>query len=298
MREPELQRGKTYEHTYGGWIKFFRDCAEDPSDVWKVPATWAPFLTYLGCKVLSTVQYFNEDALAPPPYAMQIAQQRGRLRELVEWVSSMRPELVDSLYKSDIEWAVANRQHTWRNDFNVTCNGSFFRPEVLAFIDKLRKHTPKPAELTVIMPCAADKPYPAPLHRMVSTVVRTAARYTTIEYVIATGVLGLIPQDLWDEAPRYDSGLPNEERVYNEATRYFRKLTVKDTGRIIVYSDFYAPVVMDALLDVGHLASWPVRGPVEATIAQAVHPEHAHVEYIDLMAPQHLMALRDEVNRR
>ncbi len=284
MRRPDLASGHTYEHTYSGWLTFFEDCAVNPGPVHDVPRSWVPFLMYLGCTVTTPFVWFSEDSMAVPVAFVSAAINAKRLRELVEFSSTLRPELVDALYRSDVVWATKNRQHQWQDAFNVTCNGSFFRPEVVAYIDQLRKYEPPHAPVTIVLPCAADKPYPAALHRA----VRDIAPHANL--VIATGVLGLIPEDLWPICPTYDSGIPNEVRVHDEVIAYFHR---NATPRVVVYCDFYAPTVMDALSVIGIHADWPIARTVLDTTKVYTHQNHAHVEYINLLAEPNLAALRE-----
>jgi hypothetical protein len=60
----------------------------------------------------------------------------------------------------------------------------------------------------------------------------------------ATGVLGLVPMALWPSMPWYDSGIPNEWRLYNTVRNYFDRFRHE---RIVVFSDYYAIAIQHAL---------------------------------------------------
>jgi hypothetical protein len=205
----------------------------------------------------------------------------GRLRELVEWYSALRPELVDGLYKSDVQWPTVGRAHAMQREFNVTCNGSFFRPEVLAMVEEVRRYKQPFSDYTVFVPCAADKPYPAPLHQAV-------AQWAPNAYlVVATGVVGVIPSELWGVAPLYDSGIPNKLRVRETVANYAR-VNLSRLGGVIIYSDFYGEDVAAGLDEAGVPYVWPVRTAVLRTRDAAARPEHAVPEYINLLDPGNL----------
>ena len=302
MLTPDLRGGgATYEHTYGRWLEFFRNVAAQPRvTVGGVPTSWVPFLAYLGADVTSARVHFAVDELWSWPSvqaAVVAAQGTGLLRELVEVFSVLRPELADALYKSDVLWQVPGRRHTAQRNFNVTCLGAFSRPEVLDYIDVLRAWQPPgnvSDRVAVLVPCAADKPYPAPLHRDVLEVI--GAR-TDVDLYVVTGVLGLIPQALWSVAPVYDSGIPNMERVGEETFRFFSRNVYR---KIAIYSDFYGYTISRALRDAGARDGldyeWVCFDEVAFQYQQlkAASPRAQHLvyEYIDLRAPANLARLR------
>lgn len=244
----KLPTGRRYEDEYGVWLDFFQTIAESVAqgievDVHFAPRSWTAFIYYLGGHVHADKTHFDEDLLiarCPADLHFQ-AKENGRLRELVELHSASRPELVDALYKADMEWKVdkSKWRHTWQREFKVTCNGSFFRPEVLEYINEdLPKYTPTKKNC-VIVPCAADKPYPADLHKAVRSVIPD-----DFEILIGTGVLGIVPEGLWDVMPLYDSGLPNQWRLMNIAADFFTKHHYEN---VVVYSDFYNTAIWRGL---------------------------------------------------
>lgn len=258
----ELPKGKTYEDSYGAWLDIFRQVACSPIDarltIRGAPRSWVTLLAYLGGRVIEPQVHFEEDLfLNSVSEDMFSAVEKGRLRELVEMHSTLRPELVDALYKSDVEWPTIERLHQTQKKFNVTNNGSFHRPEVLAYLRWLKTYrATKPR--CVVVPCAADKPYPAPLHQRVIQVLESKGVRHLYEVLIASGVLGILPEAAWSDAPEYDAGLPYPWRLFHVASQFF---SANDYEKIVVYSDYnHEPLCMA----IGHDPSESRRYPLFA----------------------------------
>jgi hypothetical protein len=97
--------------------------------------------------------------------------------------------------------------------------------------------------------------------------------------LVTTGVLGLIPLEYQHEAPVYDSGLPNKERVEHTVRWYFTKFA-KQYSAIIVYSDFYAEAIY--------------KGIKETNLAyntKYIFGHYTRDTYENLMKPENLDAL-------
>ena len=129
----------------------------------------------------------------------------------------------------------------------------------------------------VLVPCAADKPYPAPMH--------TAVRKNIPEnydIIIATGVLGLVPESRWDTMPLYDSGMPYEWRLMKTVNWFFSKyVTYYDT--VVVYSDFYS-----AAINIGFsMSAFPRKN------VYFVFPPGYYAEYQDLLSEENLGKLKE-----
>ena len=274
-----LPEGETYENTYGAWLNLFRAVAEaeEKPSLFEVPASWAPLLFYLGADIQTVRSHFPEDKLTDfLPLDLEVAEARGMLRELVEVYSALRPELVDALYKSDVEWyTVGRRHHCMKLDFKVTCNGSFFRPEVMKYLRETLPSYQQTKNKCVIVPCAADKPYPAPLHRAVRENITE-----DYEIIVASGVLGLIPESLWGRAPNYDSGMPYEWRVMQSVLEFFDEHRY---DRILVYSEYNALAIKKGLRDAS-------LGP--PTVVFLFQPRY-YDAYENLLDPKHLARLRE-----
>jgi len=257
-----MPRGSRYEDTYGGWLDIFERVATTDSAPFVVhgpPVSWASLLTYLGADVVAPQVHFPEDRMLRfVADDIHQAVSNGRLRELVEMHSTLRPELVDALYKSDVEWPTCRRRHTMQKRFNVTCNGSFFRPEVMTYLRNFERYIPRKPKC-VIVPCAADKPYPAPIHDAIIRVMERRGCRDEYEIIIATGVLGLLPESLWGEAPEYDAGLPNPWRLQDAVMRFFDRVTY---NRVIVYSDYNAEAISLGFYRCANQPSvqWPLPG--------------------------------------
>jgi hypothetical protein len=239
-----LPSGKTYEDRYGAWLDLFHSIAltppEDTIEVLNPPASWVALLLYMNCTVTFPLNHFAEDQI--PLSAVQelicLADSGSLRRSDIESMCTFRPETIDGLYKFDNEWgnrARALRAVREEREFVVTTTAAFFRPEVqewLTFI--LPNYVPKKSKV-VLCPCAADKPYPATLHKAL------LERLPPDWYLAnATGVLGLVPQDLWPLMPHYDSGIPNEQRVEEVVRDYFTRHSHR---AVVCYSDFYAGAI-------------------------------------------------------
>jgi predicted RNA-binding protein len=271
--------GKRYEDQYGKLLEVFKTVAESPEEVMVVaaPRSWGSLIYYLGGECITTTRY-SEDTLLPHDnmsgYVHQ-AEKNGMLRELVEVHSALRPELVDALYKSDMEWKTVNRRHQWKKSFNVTCNGSFFRPEVLDYINNiLPTHNPTKTKC-VLCPCAADKPYPSPMHEAILKVLPE-----DYELIVVTGVLGLVPQALWDRMPVYDAGLPSQWRITTMVADYFHKHP--RYTKVVVYSEFNAESIYRGFASM-RAESCPY--DIRYIFGQS------NIEYLDLMSDENIAKL-------
>lgn len=244
----QMPTGVRYEDTYGAWLSVFKMLAEsrDKYDVTSCPRSWASLVYYLGNEVLSVRDYFATDPIARcTPELLQHFEAAGLLRSVIENHATLRPELVDALYKVDMEWGSVLRLQRVSEGYTpdpmilVTSNSSFFRPEFLHYLDKVLPRFHQTKKKCVIVPCAADKPYPAPLHLAVRSNIPD-----DYEIIIATGVLGLVPESLWPKMPLYDSGMPNQWRCMLTVEKFFQMYHFTN---IVVYSDFYASAVCRGL---------------------------------------------------
>ena len=274
-------KGEAYAHEYDGFLGFFRSLghATEAQVCLNVPRSWAPFVAYLGHTVKS-VQAVKEWGEAEGPGLDWLAAYRAAAdpRRVVEMASTARPELVHALYLADTEWPCPLRARgPLQPAFPVTCNGSFFRREVLGYTRRLQSYTPPPGvQRAVIVPCAAVKPYPSPLHKAVQQRLPDRSWHV----IVATGVLGLLPEELWPVAPEYDSGLPYLDRVTQTARWYFSR---HHYGRVVVFSDFYAYALRQGLRDVPRL-------PVSYVLG-----DHYRDTYENLLLPEHLNRLEMEM---
>jgi Domain of unknown function (DUF5591) len=269
-----------YEDQYGHYLKFFQQIAEaeEPHYVANCPSTWRPFVEYMGHTVSSTVHYFDSckavDAMHPH-YADFPDQ-----RHFIEVVSTFRPELVDALWKFDMQWDVPDFRRLTQpriaegEEIIISNNGSYHRRELLEYFPKLDAYSPAAdKDSVVLVPCAADKPYPAPLHSAV--IERMPSNFYLANI---TGVLGVVPQDLWPVMPLYDSGIPNEWRLVNVATEYFKR---NRHSRIVVYIDFYSLALKTAFDKAG----------VDPDTVTWINPVEFYADYLDLLDPYRLHQL-------
>ena len=283
------ESGKTYEDAYGGWLAILKTVAESetPVTVEDCPRSWIPFVMYLGGQPVNATSQHAEDFLVGNGIEDRVvgASRRGQLRALVEMCASIRPELIDALWKSDCQWKTVGR---WddsgfvrvgvRDELIPVANyGAFTRPEFLEYDYKLQEYVLNAHGHfgCVISACAADKPYPSPHHEAIGQLLPDKSWHQ----VVATGVLGIVPEELWSTMPLYDSGMPNLWRCMAMASWYFAKVTYV---RIVVYADFYNRALAMALA--------PLANTVEIAWVHSVGPR---AEYTDLCAPESLARLDD-----
>lgn len=266
-----------YAHEYDNYLNFFRTLAyaDAPVICDNVPPCWVPLVLYLGHTASTQEDWWDSDSIDWRK-AWNNFQDK---RRIVEISSACRPELVHSLYCVDTEWPCPLRKKQSEKEFLVTCNGSFFRDEVLEYGKRLQEFVPTKRKC-VLVPCAAIKPYPAPLHKEV--LKRLPSDW---HLITATGVLGLVPQELWDEMPLYDSGLPNLFRCRETVAWYFSKHIYQN---IVVYSDFYASAIHDGL-------SQSSSRYIDSTF---VLGHHYRDTYENLLLAEHLMALERAICER
>lgn len=276
------EHGPGYSHEYDGYLAFFKLLAYSEKSVKcvNVPNCWTPFVYYLGHEVASVkarlMPGWEFEAFDWPLFYRASSDQR----RAVEIASVCRPELVHALYCADTEWPCLRRKVYNVQEFPVTCNGSFFRPEVQDFRAKLEGFKPT-KRYAVLTPCAAEKPYPSAMHRAV--IARLDERFHVI---VCTGVLGLVPEELWGEMPHYDSGLPNLERVSETVAWYFTK---HDYDEVIVFSDFYAYAVEEG---VKRMRSQHSGRPLSV---RYLFGNYYRDTYENLMLPEHLHRLERAV---
>ncbi len=278
------ESGRTYEDEYGGWLKEFKAIAESTELVMvdPCPSSWFPLVWYLGGTTGNgkIVERFPEDWLVGKDIRERTidAEDGGQLRTLVEMCCAIRPELIDALWKSDCQWNTVGRRHQHEKGTIVVANyGAYTRPELLEYDFKLQAWVrDNPGHFgCVVSACAADKPYPAAHHKAIAERLPDKSWHQ----VTATGVLGIIPEELWPVMPHYDSGMPNLWRCMAVAHWYFSKM---DYTRIVVYSDFYNRALMLAL---GQLAN--------SAEIMFVHSMGPRAEYLDLCDDDHLTRLED-----
>ncbi len=258
----EMPSGARYEDTYGAYLEIFKQIAESPAEeeitIINPPRCWAPLLSYLDCRCRGYQIYFPHDSEFDPYQAFFD-------RTSVEVLCGFRPELIDALWKVDREWNTTHVcQFPYEKEFIVTNNGSFDRQEIQEYEKQLDLYVPVKRKVCLV-PCAADKPYPALLHQEV------LKRMPDDYYLcVATGVLGLVPQDLWDIAPHYDSGCPNLYRVLTTVRDYFTRVR---HNHVVVYCDFYSEAI-----DIGY------RESLGRDITH-INTDFPYTNYINLLDP-------------
>lgn len=270
----DMPQGQSYEDRYQGYLKIFERIAAVPKGqevvVLGAPWSWVPLLWHLNCGTRQSRVVFEHCRYVDGALYNTFID-----RTSVEVLCGFRPETSDALWKLDVGQYSQQRvrQYPKTDEFIVTTNGSFHRPEVMEFRAKLHAYVPKKRNV-VLVPCAADKPYPAPMHQKVLEMMPDDYYMMNV-----TGVLGLIPMDLWPDMPWYDSGIPNRWRVAEDVQRYF---AMYPHDRIISYCDFYNQAIEVGLNNTVQRAS----------IAIFVNEVKFYHDYLDLMAPDRLAKLK------
>lgn len=282
--EEYLSKQPLYESTYGQYIEFFKRLATSPErlELRLIPVTWAPFAMYLGHTVINYVYEFPSCVVVAN--MIRHYNEYQDKRAFVEAVSTFRPELSDTLWKYDIEWAAdvpaerRNRHVMPGHEILITNNGSFHRPEIMNYFPELDAYVPTKSKV-VMVPCAADKPYPSVLHQAVLDIMPEDFYLANL-----TGALGVVPMDHWGIMPNYDAGIPNQWRLMNVAKKYFE---THKHERIVVYSDFNCMPLHYGLRLAG----------VPDDIVTWVNPLIEYDNYLDLCAPERLAELRTAFNQ-
>lgn len=272
--------GYRYEDRYGGYIDIIKEVALTPKETPIVclhpPWSWVPLLTYLNTNIVYPRNVFDHCRIVEN--ALTGIRLDDINRTMVEVLSAFRPETVDCLWKCDCQWETDRPNKITEREFIVTNSSSYQRREVLDYLSRLATYVP-PRRKVLLVPCAADKPYPSPLHRECLRIINGLD--DRVEWYMAnvTGVLGIVPMDLWDIMPWYDSGIPNQWRVSQVLGEYFKKYP---HYRIVVYSDFYGPAINTALTMSGQqsVADWAVK-----------LDEANQFDYLDLMSDSRLQQL-------
>jgi Domain of unknown function (DUF5591) len=270
----ELPDASRYEDRYQQYMDIFKTIAHTPPEdivtIEGAPWCWVPLLHHLNCQCWGSRVVFEHCR------AVEAASWWWD-RTALEVLCGFRPECVDALWKCDMQWKIPAgrvRKYKPKKEFIVTNNGSFHRPEVLKYMDHLAMYRPT-KENVLIVPCAADKPYPSPLHKMCMDLMPDDF------YIMnATGVLGLVPQDLWNVMPHYDSGIPNEWRLYKTVLWYFSH---RRHNKVVVYCDFYSTAIQHALDRI-------------CQSARFVLPPKIYDDYVDLTRPDLLVKLESALN--
>jgi len=268
-----LSCGMSYADQYGKWLELFKRVAEARDiQVMNSPRSWRPLLLYLGADTFGERVHFVEDELVgDTQLGFATAERKGMEREYVESVCSLRPELADALWKSDCQWQTVGRRHTMKREFVVANYLAYYRPEILEYLTLLESYEkPNHVQNCVVTSCSADKPYPAVLHKAIASVLPDDSWHQ----VIATGVLGVVPQELWSRMPLYDSGVANKWRCQVAWEGYLAKTSYR---RVVLYTEFYASCVMRAA---SHM--------IAAGSIEAVLPVGGQNDYVDLVAPEWL----------
>jgi len=275
-----MLKGRRYEDEYGNYLKIFQrleNLVGEGNTVLcvDVPASWVALVRYIGATVSSSTKYFKEDE------GIIISYTKHLTRHFVSVMCCHRPETVDFLWKLDYKGFVSPTVPNNKEPFPVTCNGSFYRKEVVDYLAGFRSDLYN-GEFNdyrniILVPCAADKPYPSPMHKEVIALSKEVEATTGVKWklVTVTGVLGVVPDTLWHSMPNYDSGIPNDWRCMNKVREF---LSVVKPSRVVSYCDYYNEAIYEATL------------PIDTTVT-FVNDVMFYSEYLDLLDSERLRKL-------
>lgn len=283
--------GATYEDRYNGYLAVFMQVARAPAEIEIVvknpPWSWVPLLHYLGATLETPRLHFKHCDRVKGAFCAVVNEGRGSVPSIraldrtdVEVLCSYRPECADALFKVDMQWKIDRRRIDDRyfssDEFIVTTNGAYHRREVIGFMERVDRFIPYKKNV-LLVPCAADKPFPAPLHEMCKALLPDDWYMAT-----ASGVVGIGPEELWSIMPHYDSGIPNEWRLYNDVKKYFSK---HEHRNIVVFCDFYNIAISEALKAIGQDGRAEFVLPVQFYFDyQPLHKPHLQSELVKTIA--------------
>jgi archaeosine synthase len=164
---------------------------------------------------------------------VRTAIQEGRLRELVEQRARASPAHLATLRRLDQDHADAYERYTptvRQRSLPIVGRRSLDRPEVTRWLDRLetRYAGPDSAEVLVVLPCSATKPYGnSPTHQRIRPAIKDNA-HGRAHIVTLTSPLGAVPEELelMYPAQRYEVPVTGDwnEREAEIVERAFRAI--------------------------------------------------------------------------
>ena len=130
------------------------------------------------------------------------AIQQNTLRELVEQRVRNHPHHASILHLIDINHYPYTEKHTatqTKKKVITTTRDGLFRPEIHRFQKRVihRFQPPTHAEILLLLPCSARKPYSfSKSHRRIKRVIYSLKNHHCIQEIIITSPLGLVPREL------------------------------------------------------------------------------------------------------
>jgi archaeosine synthase len=157
----------------------------------------------------------------------------GRLRELVEQRARASPAHLATLRRLDQDHADAYERYTptvRQRSLPIVGRRSLDRPEITRWLDRLetRYAGPDSAEVLVVLPCSATKPYGnSPTHQRIRPAIKDNA-HGRAHIVTLTSPLGAVPEELelMYPAQRYEVPVTGDwnEREAEIVERAFRAI--------------------------------------------------------------------------
>ncbi|MFQ5552957.1 MAG: archaeosine synthase subunit alpha, partial [Thermoplasmata archaeon] len=191
---------------------------------------------------------------------VQLAVHRGRIRELTERRLANDPWMTAVLRELDL------RLYDWQElhapvrgpPLKAYSSASLTRPEVKRFRRRLgeRYRRPPSAQVLVLLPCSARKPYSTSRsHRLFRGVIRACGNPWAVHVVVVTSPLGLVPLELQLAYPAQHYDVPvtgdwsrDEARILEEDLPVY--LAKNRYDLVVSHLGAEAEVVNDLLDDV------------------------------------------------
>lgn len=229
----------------------------------------------------------------------------GSLRELVEARIANDPWMTSVLRELDLRLRGWQEHHVpvAGPALRAYAPASLTRPEVVRFRDRVKERHRKPpsAEVLLLLPCSARKPYSrSRSHRLFRTALRDCGNPWTVHVVVVTSPLGLVPLELelFYPAQHYDVPVTgdwsrDEAAVLEEDLATFLRRNAYD--RIVVHLGAEEPLVASILDDVPTTGGGEPRSPeslrrLKKTLREAVGgrdpvpTSHRRTEDLEAMA--------------
>ncbi len=200
-----------------------------------VPPHLFPVLTYLGYDIfddsmekIDNYTLFgkvNEDSPKISNFIIsqvKLALKNGMLRELVE--STPDNKAKEILRYMDLQYysLLEKFYPIWNRKINAVTSDSLNRPDVLRWLNRLKKRYRKPswAKHLLLIPCSARKPYSiSKSHREMKNHIKSS-----MHEVILTSPLALVPRELERFYPAQNYDIPVIGHWYEEEKRIIREM--------------------------------------------------------------------------
>jgi archaeosine synthase len=175
------------------------------------------------------------------------AIREGTLRHLVELRARHAAWMVEALRFADLEEyrSFERWTPTFGGPFLASSKESLWRPEIRRYRERIetRYLPPTSPEVLLLLPCSARKPYSlSKTHRMFREAVRNSGIASSVQEVIVTSPLGIVPRELETVYPAQQYDIPvtghwdeDEKNIIKHLLRWL--LSRRKYSRIVAHID-------------------------------------------------------------